>query len=164
MRRASIQARAALVVCAIVASVAPAFAVSPPDQYQTFTRDQNTIRDAKTRLEWQRDVRDEAFKWVNASSHCSSLTLDGLAGWRMPTYKELLTIVDEDPHTEVENGELVPKALDPNAFHDAPVPYYWTSTPLAGNPSLMWQINFKSGASGTQDKDSSLYVRCVRDF
>jgi len=71
--------------------------------------------------------------------------------WRLPTIKELLTIVDYDKHTPACQ------------LADTELEYYWSSTtyvPYAGNA---WSIGFYSGDTYAGIKNFNFYVRCVRD-
>jgi hypothetical protein len=100
-----------------------------------------------------------------AASYCQALSLDGYAsGWRVPSYKELLTLVDERPHLEYESGGDVPKAIDLNAFPGTPTAAgpYWTSStqPATGGA---YTVSFVDGTSGLTIKATPLYVRCVHD-
>src|SRR5262249_54857460 len=85
MRRSTWNRSAMLGVAAIVALAAPALAVSPPDQYKTFNRDDVTIHDAKTHLEWERVVTRTPVAFGAAPAYCQGLTLLGHTDWRVPT-------------------------------------------------------------------------------
>lgn len=68
---------------------------------QPFEIDGGVVRDRRTGLAWERepaviDVLDwDADPIIQpAIDYCASLSLDG-GGWRLPTVKELPTIVDE---------------------------------------------------------------------
>jgi hypothetical protein len=76
-------------------------------------------------------------------------TLGG-TGWRLPTIKELQTIVDESR-----------PSIDPTAFPGAPLGNYWSSSPVAGRPSDAWDINF-NGATGPDAMSTLDNVRCAR--
>jgi uncharacterized protein DUF1566 len=130
----------------------PAGAVAPQDQYEYFTAPDNSIKDRFTRLRWQRGASAAPVAYEFAT--CSG-------GFRLPTLKELLTIVDETPHPEYEGIQIVQKAIDQAAFPDTPVnARYWTSSPAPGE--RIWTVDFKDGSTIPDDADANRYVRCVR--
>lgn len=107
-----------------------------------------TIRTIKIDdLEWQADVPDEEFTWAQAKAYAASLG----AGWRLPTIKELLTLVDYEKH-------------DPacSAFPDCPSKGFWSSSALSGNASYAWNVYFDLGYSYNSGVGYTNRVRCVR--
>jgi hypothetical protein len=121
----------------------PAAADAPPDQYDRFDAGSVTIKDVFTRLEWDRRGVLEGVTHAAASGGCALPGVLGGVG-RLPTIKELLTILDEAPHDEYEFGRVVSKHLDGAAFAGAPVDLpYWSSTPAA--PGTVWALDFGTG-------------------
>jgi hypothetical protein len=147
-----------------------------------------TVRDNNTGLMWQKCVvgqeayqatcigiptdfnGDQAFGINNAqfNSHglnaCGDSTTGNHTDWRLPTKKELLSIVDY--------GNSVP-ATDPIYFPNVPVTfqdqsYYWTSTYYAGYSNDVWEADMWHGGVAIyylptpQQYDTNGYVRCVR--
>ncbi|HVZ87004.1 MAG TPA: DUF1566 domain-containing protein [Polyangia bacterium] len=119
-----------------------------------------TAYDTKTQLTWQREVPSVTYTWADAKTHCfgAGATLGG-TGWRLPTMKELQTIVDE---------RLTWPKIDPIAFPGtpgpapgAPAPDFWSSSLLAGSPSKAWFVDFQDGYSSYVDVTNVYYVRCV---
>jgi hypothetical protein len=122
---------------------------TPPGR---FTLQSGTVYDTNTKLTWQQAATPGAATWANAKSYCANLTLNGV-GWRMPSMKELQTIVDETRTNP---------AIDPKAFPDTPAAFFWTSSPLAGDPSLAWLVDFGVGNAGTYLLTGANQMRCVR--
>jgi hypothetical protein len=144
----------AVLVSVVVSS--PVRADAPPGRY---TASGGTVVDSVTHLTWQQMVAtsggdDGAGRstWANAKSYCASLG----GGYRLPTTKELLTIVDfskTNPSIDTSVG----------AFPDTPSDVFWTATPLAGSPpTSAWFINFYDGYAGNVDMTQPNRVRCVR--
>ncbi len=150
-----------LVLCATTA-----LADAPGDQYDTFNQFDTQISDRFTRLAWQRQVAFSG-NWGDAQRYCATLDLtQGFGcGWRVPSYKELLTLVDENPHGEYDSvsGQFVTKWIDPHAFLGTPVDKpYWTSSPST-QANRAWTVDFSSGIGATDNVTAPYYVRCVHD-
>jgi hypothetical protein len=79
--------------------------------------------------------------------------LCGATDWRLPTRKELLSIVD--------NGRFDP-ALDPGFFPDTSSGNYWSSSPYADQANSAWQVYFQYGEAYPVDKKQENHVRLVR--
>ena len=79
--------------------------------------------------------------------------LCGADDWRLPTRKELLSIVD--------NSRVKP-AGDPNLFPDLLAEHYWTSSPYAEQKNSAWQIYFLYGEASPAEKSQANAVRLVR--
>jgi hypothetical protein len=139
----------------------PAIADAPQDQYEPFDRDTAAIKDAFTHLEWERRPLSTPIGYVSATTRCESGTV--FANGRLPTVKELLTILDEEPHSEYESGAIVAKMIDALAFPDTPVSKpYLSTTPV--DATHVWGLDFKDGKMVALDKTdlSAGLVRCVR--
>jgi uncharacterized protein DUF1566 len=126
----------------------PTFRVVGP----RFEVDGETVRDESTGLVWtQANVAAKQLTWKEAEEACAKLELAG-GGWRLPTIKELLTLVD------YERSE---PAIDP-AF-SCESSWYWTSTPYASSPGeYAWSVNFGYGYSYWGSRSNGGFVRAVR--
>jgi hypothetical protein len=76
--------------------------------------------------------------------------------------KDLLTLVDEEPHAEYEDGGIVLKAIDGKAFPATPAAPFWTSSVYAPDPTRAWVVDFATGIASPQPRGARHYVRCVR--
>ena len=148
--------RSALVLAAVAVVAGVVQASAPPGQYATFGRDDLCISDVMTKLTWIRAPLASTQSFTAAATSCAALG----SGWRVPSVNELLTLVDEDPHYELEGGQLVPKAIDANAFPGTPVgTAYWTSSVGAG--ATAWVVNFQDGSTFLPAQTEAHEVRCV---
>jgi hypothetical protein len=157
--------RAGLSAVGLVAIVSLARADAPGDQYTLFNASSQSITDNFTKLVWERQAPTQPMTFDAAISYCAGLSLDGYAPWRVPSYKELLTLVDESPHLEYQAGALVTVAIDGNAF-PPPTPvapyFYWTSSISPVDTTTAYVVNFTDGVAHTTNfSQSSEYVRCV---
>ncbi len=158
--------RTVVVVLAVLAIDLPATASAPTLQYEQFDSDAVEIRDRQTSLVWD---RKRVVKQANpglGQSYCDGTAFPASNG-RVPTVKELLTLVDEDPHIEYDSSFKPPnvqKYIDQNAFAETKTPIdtpYWTSTPGV-NPGDFWTVDFRTGKTAIRSTLTPLYVRCVR--
>jgi hypothetical protein len=135
-------------VCGAAALGAPGRADAPPGRYEA-ADGESLVRDRETGLVWETTSDEAGYTWEEAKALCA-----GRAGGaaRLPTMKELLTLVDEsrtDP------------AIDPAAFPGS-TGYYWSSTVYAPNDALAWLVDFTVGAPSWADQAGAARVRCVR--
>lgn len=159
-----VRLRAGLATVALVAFVSLAQADAPSDQYAFFFSGSDSITDNYTALTWQRQAPATTMTFAAAVAYCSGLSLDSNTTWRVPSYKELLTLVDESPHLEYQGGALVPVAIDGHAFPPpTSVDYlYWTSSLSPVDNASAYLVDFKSGIATTGPmQGTSAYVRCV---
>jgi hypothetical protein len=139
-------------------------AVAPPDQYTLISED--AARDNYTRLIWQRDgAASGLLSWSDAVSYCEDLSLGGYDNWRLPTLRELSTLVDE---------ATVAPAINTTVFSNTsygarqPDKWYWASHQARGS-SASWGINFDDGFTGFNSGSAAWntfgpsWVKCVHD-
>jgi hypothetical protein len=162
--------RAVAVTAGFIVLAATARADAPIDQYGLFNSTAETIVDLSTGLIWQRSAPPQLTDFDAAVSYCAGLSLATPSGpsigWRVPSYKELLTLVDETPHTEYVGGTLVDVWIDANAFPATAVDAeYWTSSPYLPQNSYAYVVSFGSGRgeAASMTPPGGLHVRCVLD-
>ena len=112
-----------------------------------------TVTDTCTGLMWQQDTGNNgnAVALGRARVYCENLELAGHDDWRLPSLRELLSIVD--------HGRFDP-SIDP--VFGVLSSFYWSSTSYAPTPGQLWTLYFGSGFF-TNDRDSSLNnIRAVR--
>ncbi len=112
-------------------------------------------QDDKTGLVWQDNqvVAQNEMMQEEAMSYCQNLKLDGFEDWRLPSLKEVYTIVDlTQERPALKKG-----------FAIANDERFWTSTPFAKNPGKeAWRISMSYGEAEPYNKNRSYQVRCVR--
>jgi len=112
----------------------------------------DTARDTKTGLTWQRVVEHDNYTWKDAIARCSSLGSNS-GGWRLPSLRELLTLVD------VTHAEA---AIDATAFPNTPSEFFWSSSSSTSPAGAAWGVNFTRGSSGEALVSTKAHVRCTR--
>ena len=124
-----------------------AVADAPSGRYQIAAGE---VLDTQTGLLWQQVSSSSTMFWADAQTYCGS-------GWRVPSMKEIQTLVDE-----TKTGP----AIDTTAFPDVSATSgydYWSSSPVAGLSSAAWWfVEFNSGSNSYGDPTSECRVRCVR--
>ena len=143
-----------LVVMVAVCAALPAQADAPVGQY---TASMGMVTDNKTGLTWQQSEGPE-LNWSDAKDYCTDLELNTMTDWRLPTVKELLTLVDLSKTNPSIDTSV-------NGFPGTTSTYFWSATPVAGAPgapSYAWRVNFSNGYTPHDVVTSSYRVRCVR--
>ncbi len=121
---------------------------APPGRYVATA---DTVIDTRTGLIWQR-ASGPQLDFQAANNYCANLALGGT--WRLPSIKELVTLVDY--------GRAFP-AIDSTAFPGTPTLATWSSTRRAGTPTqFALMIGFGNGATSYSPVTSAHWVRCVR--
>jgi hypothetical protein len=126
-------------------------AAAPPLRYDTDTQP-GVVRDRSTGLSWQSTPSSVAMPLNDAISYCASLASQG-GTWRVPTYKELLTLIDPTRSSP---------AIDVTAFPNTQALDYWSSSRRPSDTNSAWYISFQLGASFLDATSRPCLVRCVR--
>ena len=124
-----------------------------------------TVYDTATTLTWQRAANMTGMTWASAGPYCAGLTAPAGGGWRLPTVKELTTLLDYS-----RPGSPF---IDPVAFPGVPaqsasgaVNAFWSSTSLVGMSVGLtqgaWLVYFDSAITQPNPLNVGGAVRCVR--
>ena len=134
-----------------VALTATADASAPAGRYTVAS---GTVYDTKTKLTWQQAVPSTTYSWADASTYCAGVgaTLGG-SGWRLPTFRELITIVDFSQSTM--------PTVDTTAFPATPAVNFWSLTPAPGSSTTAMHVSFGNGSVNTSALSEVNAVRCV---
>ncbi len=111
------------------------------------------LEDNATGLVWQdnSDTASREMNYENAKKYCNDLNLSDRANWKLPTIKELESIVD----TEKNNPAI--KADFKNVVSNS----YWSSSTYVEGSANAWTVYFGSGGTHYDNKYNKYYVRCV---
>ncbi|WP_437290887.1 DUF1566 domain-containing protein [Sorangium sp. So ce406] len=137
-------------------------AVAPPDQYAVVSAGE--VMDKYTGLIWQQGYSPTTMSWADAASYCETLGLNDHA-WRLPSIRELATLVDEAQVAPSINRAMFPDTQYGARSND----WYWGSHEAARNAPAAWALNFddgftgfNAGASGKWNYFTEAWVKCVR--
>jgi len=114
-----------------------------------------TVTDNATSLMWQKEDDNITRDWESALGYCETLVMPagGHTDWRLPSIKELRSIVDcarSDP------------AINTKVFPGTKPTYYWSSSTRAGSGEHTVCVHFDEGEVTGYLKTNTAYVRCVR--
>ena len=114
------------------------------------------IKDTRNVIYWQDTLSSQKSSedWDDAVLYCDKLILAGMEHWRLPTFNELLSIVD---YTRSH------PAINP-LFEFVEEGSYWTSTDFAPTEARAWTIDFRTGETYYNYKTTNHAVRCVKDI
>jgi formylglycine-generating enzyme required for sulfatase activity len=137
-------------------------AVAPPDQY--VIEASGEVRDSYTGLVWQAGYSPSTLSFADARTYCEALGLNGQS-WRLPSVRELATLVDEAEVAPSINRTLFPDTQFGARSND----WYWASHAARGNSAAAWALNFddgftgfNAGQSGAWNYFTAAWARCVR--
>ncbi|ADH85093.1 protein of unknown function DUF1566 [Desulfurivibrio alkaliphilus AHT 2] len=92
----------------------------------------------------------------DTAAYVELLNETGLCGtrqWRLPTRRELLSIVNNSRHDP---------AAETTFFPHTQADHYWTATTFADQPGSAWQVYFRYGESYPAAKEQSYHLRLVQ--
>lgn len=123
---------------------------APPDRYMV-DASAGLVTDLRTGLIWQQAANANTYTWEQAGTYCRGLRVGLTSGFRVPSLKELLTLVDPT---------RARPAIDIKAFPNTPAEWFWTmSNSASAGPAA---VSFATGGSGFYRTTEPLRVRCVR--
>ncbi len=113
------------------------------------------VSDKILNLQWQdnQDVKTIKKDWKGAKEYCINLNLNNNNNWRLPSIKELESIVDISKYDTVISDKLSNVASK----------NYWSITTTSVDSSSAWKIDFRDGNVNYNYKTAQYYVRCVRE-
>ena len=120
--------------------------------YGDFTKSGNIVTNNHSQLQWQDDAIGSTKTWREAIDYCEALSLDGLAGWRVPNINELKSIISKQTYA--------PAAV--SAFTNIGSDQYWSSTTYMSAKHRAWIVDFNYGKENASSKSYHKYVKCVR--
>lgn len=125
----------------------------------TSNENKDTVTDNNSGLMWQQDGFASDYKtWAEALKYCENLTLGGFSDWRMPTVKEIMSLVDYSQSKE--------PVINTNYFTNTMPLFYWSSTTADYEdlPRHAWGVDFGDGSPFFDVKTTSSPVRAVRSI
>jgi len=117
------------------------------------------VTDHVTGFQWQDNIGPRYAQYYNdADTYCKNLSLDG-GGWRVPTIRELLTIIERGRTNPVLDSTVFKNFSYDSSSSSSHRDNYWTST-LSGEYNYRWKVGPKIGWVSSSNQYGR--VRCVR--
>lgn len=116
------------------------------------------VLDRETQLIWERTPSPTETRWGNAALLCAMRSAGGQRGWRLPTFFELMTLVDPAGYGAA-NRPLLPVG---NPFTGIGGQAYWSSNTQTTEPTKAYAVDFVIGDVAAKHKHSAHRIWCVR--
>ena len=110
-----------------------------------------TWADLKTGLEWQLESPGR-MNWHEGKAYARSLCLEGKKDWRLPSLRELESLLDRTHYRPVMRAEI--------PFQDTLS--YWSSTTFGAEGKNAWMVMFGGAYVLSYYKTNKYHIRCVR--
>ena len=116
----------------------------------------NLVKDERNAIYWQdtEDSKVSSEDWDDAVLYCDKLVLNGMDKWRLPSFRELFSIMDYTRSNPAINPLF--------GFVDEGT--YWTSTNFSPTSARAWTIDFRTGKTYYNYKTTNHAVRCVKNI
>ncbi len=119
---------------------------------------EEAVLDRETQLIWERTPSPVQTRWGNAGVLCALKSVGGQPGWRLPTFFELMTLVDPARH-DTASTPLLP--VD-NPFFGIGDQGYWSSNTHATEATKAYAVDFSIGDVAADHKHATHRLWCVR--
>ena len=116
------------------------------------------VLDTETQLIWERSPSSAETAWANASLRCALTSTGGRLGWRLPSFFELMTLVEPSP-LATANKPSLPAG---HPFRGVRPGLYWTTNSQDSEPTNAYAIDFLRGDLTSQQKNLAHAWWCVR--
>ena len=111
----------------------------------------STWIDPETGLEWQIDSPGR-MTWHEAMVYAEALSLNGKADWRLPTCREIESLLDRSIYR--------PQVRQQVPFRDTHS--YWSSSTFGPNKNSAWIVMLDGAYILSYFKTNKYHIRCVR--
>jgi len=123
-----------------------------------YVKNDTTIYDKTTGLVWQNNnIKPKEFSWWDATKFCENLSLNNHSDWRLPTIKELSTLMDYGKYRSKN------KLTISEIFNNISPECYWSSTSAKFSNTYAWSQYFNFHGKENYNKSKNCLFRCVRN-
>jgi len=113
------------------------------------------VTDVQTGFIWEQSPDFFYGAWTEAIAHCQAKAVGGQAGWRLPTIKELASLID--------SSQKDPALPSGHPFGNIKSSVYWSSTPSETDDIVAWHVSFFTGEVVTDQKSQTRRAWCMLD-
>lgn len=134
--------------------------VEDQDQRFTVLKEFNSeaVLDNETQLVWERSPSPTGAEWTSAPMRCAIKSVGGRKGWRLPSFYELMSLVDPS----VKAGPARPRLPKGHPFRDVKAAPYWSGTSYSADPASAYAVDFFLGDIALHGKRGIRDYWCVR--
>ena len=116
------------------------------------------VLDRTTQIIWERSPNSSEVTWSTAQTRCGLKTVGGQAGWRLPSFIELMTIIEPSPH----QPSSLPALPAGHPFQDVKAVAYWTSDASSSEPGQAYTIDLLHADVALRQKSQPHPLWCVK--
>ncbi|MGH7229724.1 MAG: DUF1566 domain-containing protein [Nitrospiraceae bacterium] len=116
------------------------------------------VLDAETQLVWERSPSPTGAVWNSAPVHCALKSVGGRKGWRLPSFYELMSLVDPS----ITGSPVRPTLPSNHPFTDVKAVSYWSVTSFSADPTNAYVVDFLLGDVALHGKNGIRGYWCVR--
>jgi hypothetical protein len=132
---------------------------SPASRFQILEEYKGeAVLDAETHLIWERSPSSAETAWANASLRCAFTATGGRLGWRLPSFFELMTLVEPGSPTAASK----PSLPSGHPFRGVKADPYWTISSQDSEPANAYTVDFLRGDVTLKRKNRAHAWWCVR--
>ena len=116
------------------------------------------VFDLETELVWERSPSRSAAVWSRAPVLCARKSVGGRKGWRLPSFLELMTLINPSA-SGAHSGPTLPPG---HPFRGVKAETYWSATSLLDMARQAYAVDFLIGDLAPQGKSRLSRYWCVR--
>lgn len=98
---------------------------------------EEAVLDRTTQLIWERSPSSGEVTWSTAQTRCGLKTVGGQIGWRLPSFIELMTIIEPPLYEKA----LLPALPEGHPFHGIKAGAYWASDAASLKPDQAYTVD-----------------------
>lgn len=115
------------------------------------------VLDQTTQLIWERSPNSNEVTWSTAQSRCALKTVGGQAGWRLPSFIELMTVIEPSPH----QPSSIPALPAGHPFQNVKAVAYWTNDASSAEPGQAYTVDLLQADVASRQKSQPHSLWCV---
>lgn len=138
-------------------------------QARNYTDNRNgTVYDTMLNLIWQNNYSDNkgyasngtvpSLNHSTAVAYCSDINLAGLTNWRLPSMRELSSLID---YSIEYPGPFIDPVFITTSIDGG---MYWTGTIFAPNTTKAWFVRFVHNGVNRRPLSDTYSIRCVHSY
>jgi hypothetical protein len=118
---------------------------------------QEAVLDLRTHLIWERSPHSTEVTWSTAHTRCALKAVGGQTGWRLPSFIELMTLIEPPP----QQASAVPALPPGHPFKGVKAGAYWTSNSSSSQPAHAYAVDLLRGDVASHEKSRTNPLWCV---